>query len=169
MIGTEAEISWRYRNKHRTLVSFIKTVPASEMPTFFFFLFFFKPLTSCFGGDLEPSQDNPNDIIRGWSKLSPEPLKTLHNCLCRTAHYNKTLDDMFGSIFSFVHPEFDIFCCVWQQCWRKSTLNVGELWHLTVDLHCWIRLCRHDFHFASLQLIIHQLNSSCLWFCRSRL
>lgn len=39
MIGTEAEISWRYRSKHRILVSFIKTVPASEMP---FFLFFFS-------------------------------------------------------------------------------------------------------------------------------
>lgn len=93
MIGTGAEISWRYRSKHRILVSFIKTVPASEMPIFFFF--FFKPLTSCFCGDLEPSQDNPNDIIRGWSNLPPEPLKTLHNCLYRTAHYKRTLDDMF--------------------------------------------------------------------------
>lgn len=37
MIGTGAEISWRYRSKHRILVSFIKTVPASEMPFFFFF------------------------------------------------------------------------------------------------------------------------------------
>lgn len=37
MTGTEAKISWRYRSKHRILVSFIKTVPASEMPIFFFF------------------------------------------------------------------------------------------------------------------------------------